>query len=671
MANDSSAFQAEGKNLEHLMRDGAYSIPLYQRPYVWKTEQNSRLWEDVCGCFESGTNHFLGSLVLMNYKRDKTSQPGQADELNDRAVKVYSVVDGQQRLMSITLMLAAVCADMYKYEDMFKNLPDVDQQNLEDWDVIKVEMMNCLVVREDRDYHSKTGKGHIPRVIPGRTSYEAYKSAMNRETDGIGKRSRTSRAYRYYENEVRKLRECALPITKESQPNRVGASAAEFLGFYQRLYVAIARRMIFVRIVCAEEEDPFQVFESLNGTGLDLTSSDRIKNQLMGKGSTENPPFTMSNVSSEWENLREKVRGQTKRRDEPSRESDLDKFFGVLLFVKRHERVSRKDLPKEFAHAYFDRGWDVRRTFRDLLASADNYRAIVRQEPIELSSGKMWKPGEDLAEVLNGIQSNNPKQSLVPLMAAADAVGIESREFDQIANVLLVMLVRHKVCERPENELDKAFGEFCERISEDTVDSAISLLKTHTVGDEAFRRAFSELEFDPDKSSEMDRARYYLTSIENYLRRQDDGNDRLNTGETLPVEHIIPQDFIPEDWFEGYPEEAARFKGESGEDDEEYRQEFLTSTIQGIGNLCLLRKAENSKASNKNFKKKLEVYRTPAKTGESPRGTFKLVDQIVENKMVIDGQERVIVEEGKTFSTDAVQRRAEVLADYALKIWKN
>lgn len=62
--------------------------------------------------------------------------------------------------------------------------------------------------------------------------------------------------------------------------------------------------MKFVRILCSESEDPFQVFESLNGTGLSLTGADRIKNKLMGMGANGAFRMPMSKIDAEWKKLR-------------------------------------------------------------------------------------------------------------------------------------------------------------------------------------------------------------------------------------------------------------------------------------------------------------------------------------------------------------------------------
>src|SRR4051812_18909525 len=96
-------------------RDVRYIVPLYQRPYVWKEdEQWDPLWQDILTLIEhqeSGNgqhySHFMGALVL-----DQMIQaPGK--------IPVYTVIDGQQRLTTLQVLLSAVAnvADELGAED--------------------------------------------------------------------------------------------------------------------------------------------------------------------------------------------------------------------------------------------------------------------------------------------------------------------------------------------------------------------------------------------------------------------------------------------------------------------------------------------------------------------------------------------------------------------------
>ncbi len=79
-----------------------YQVPLYQRTYSWRKAQHERLWDDVVKLADDRTDspaitHFIGSLVLAP---SPSSNPGGTTE--------YLVVDGQQRLTTLTLLLAAI-----------------------------------------------------------------------------------------------------------------------------------------------------------------------------------------------------------------------------------------------------------------------------------------------------------------------------------------------------------------------------------------------------------------------------------------------------------------------------------------------------------------------------------------------------------------------------------
>lgn len=78
-----------------LDKNRAYKVPIYQRPYVWSEEQWQELYDDLLGLADSDV-HFLGSVVVVS------------DQKTSAAVEYYQVVDGQQRLATILIWLAAL-----------------------------------------------------------------------------------------------------------------------------------------------------------------------------------------------------------------------------------------------------------------------------------------------------------------------------------------------------------------------------------------------------------------------------------------------------------------------------------------------------------------------------------------------------------------------------------
>ena len=213
--------------------------------------------------------------------------------------------------------------------------------------------------------------------------------------------------------------------------------------------------------------------------------------------------------------------------------------------------------------------------------------------------------------------------------------------------------------------LDRFFEQFCKDIKDKTTEEVLEGLIIRQPSDAAFEASFVSLTFDVGKSAEIARARYYLECIENYLRNKS-GDCNLDPTEEFTLEHVIPQTFDPEKWFADYPEQIIPFQGE---DAVRELDRFRDTTINSIGNMCLLRRAENSSASNSSFIEKVAAYQHPDDTGKTAADTFRLVGQIV-NTHMDDGEESVgLINEGSTFDSSSVEKRASVLARYALKIW--
>lgn len=208
-----------------------YEIPLYQRTYDWKRAQFEKLWEDIKDLAESKSTdptaeHFLGTLVL-----DSGHQMP-----SDRT---YLVVDGQQRLTTLTMLLAAM-RDVYK-----ENFPDAS-------DAAEIEE-NVLVHRH------KTTHPERFRLWPTQADREIFVEII----DGNPSTSETSNlieAYKYFRSELLKA---------------VGNLNKSHL---DRIQDATLNGLRFVTIVAEAGDNVYSIFESLNNTGLKLTQGDLLRN---------------------------------------------------------------------------------------------------------------------------------------------------------------------------------------------------------------------------------------------------------------------------------------------------------------------------------------------------------------------------------------------------------
>ena len=206
-----------------------FIVPFFQRHYEWEKPHWQRLLEDVITLTEeaAGTKHFLGPLVCSPFH----PVPG--------GVPSYQLIDGQQRLATITIMLAA-----------FR-------------DAAKITGLDTLAEEIHEDYltHRRQKGIHRFKVVPGlddRPAYEAVidsKASLTTESKGI------IGAYSFFRRELKSL------IVNGDEK-----AARDFL-------IAATARLSLV-VITVGEENPYEIFESLNSTGLPLAEADLIRNFL-------------------------------------------------------------------------------------------------------------------------------------------------------------------------------------------------------------------------------------------------------------------------------------------------------------------------------------------------------------------------------------------------------
>jgi Uncharacterized conserved protein len=93
--------QPQLMSVNDLFANSLFQVPDYQRAYAWEQKQWDDLWEDVREGMRTGTTHFLGTVVLMDQDDSRRDEEG-------RPLRVFDVVDGQQRLTTLCLLLLAV-----------------------------------------------------------------------------------------------------------------------------------------------------------------------------------------------------------------------------------------------------------------------------------------------------------------------------------------------------------------------------------------------------------------------------------------------------------------------------------------------------------------------------------------------------------------------------------
>ncbi|MEU1845052.1 GmrSD restriction endonuclease domain-containing protein [Micromonospora sediminicola] len=209
-----------------------YRVPLYQRTYSWTDSQLDRLWEDICKLADErigdpSLTHFIGSLVLAP---SPTNGPAGVSE--------FLVVDGQQRLTTLSILLCALRDHRAQHEDP-GHRDRIDQEYL----------------------INKWKPAHRLKVVPTQADRPAYEACLD-ATPQAGGSDRVGAAYRFFVAQLAAVDDPDDPLD------------------IQRIEDAVISGMALVSVVAQAGDNVYRIFESLNNTGLKLTQADLLRNYL-------------------------------------------------------------------------------------------------------------------------------------------------------------------------------------------------------------------------------------------------------------------------------------------------------------------------------------------------------------------------------------------------------
>ena len=205
-----------------------FIVPIFQRDYSWGTKQCKQLWDDIVrvGSDENAKSHFLGSVVYV------------AAGNTNAAITRWLLIDGQQRITTIILLLAALRDRMLELGLHDEDVPSADE--IEDYYLINRHGQN------DRRY-----KLHLRRA-----DHETVSALLDKR----GIPTIASDAVKENYNFLRNL-----------------VSNSEI----KTVYAGIAKLVVVDVCLTRGQDDPQMIFESLNSTGLDLTQADLIRNFVL------------------------------------------------------------------------------------------------------------------------------------------------------------------------------------------------------------------------------------------------------------------------------------------------------------------------------------------------------------------------------------------------------
>lgn len=204
--------------------DKRFVIPVYQRNYDWKTENCKQLYDDLIKVIRRGRkSHFFGSIVSVH---------------NDGEFNEYLVIDGQQRLTTISLLLLAM------YNLMKNGVLTPEKGNLAE------KIYKTYLIDEWQDDDTRI------KLKPVKNDRNAFGKLFDEESEHIPDSNLTIN-YNYFYSRIQKEE-----ITLDE------------------LYEAVTKLEI-INITLNQDDNPQLIFESLNSTGVALSEGDKIRNFIL------------------------------------------------------------------------------------------------------------------------------------------------------------------------------------------------------------------------------------------------------------------------------------------------------------------------------------------------------------------------------------------------------
>ncbi|GAI06819.1 unnamed protein product, partial [marine sediment metagenome] len=209
--------------------------PLFQRPYSWRKDNVKQLWYDLIATKDENDefSHFFGSFVTMPI-------PSSASQ-----VSKYTIIDGQQRIVTTYILLAAIRNRIIELESDSELKDEIDEKYL----INKFDPLGKY------------------KVVPTQADKSIFFKIIDELSPDLDDNHKITETYEYFQKELSKLNDLdGLILLKDT----------------------LLSKFSVVDITLENNDDPYLIFESLNATGTPLTQADLIRNYLFMRISEDN-----------------------------------------------------------------------------------------------------------------------------------------------------------------------------------------------------------------------------------------------------------------------------------------------------------------------------------------------------------------------------------------------
>lgn len=481
------SFEAKDYPISDILNKAVFNIPRNQRRYVWKKEHWSALFEDLVFSISQEKPHFVGSIVL------------EGDRKKD-GLEYYTIIDGQQRLTTITLLLLAIMKHFHENsmsDDFLGTVSYVQAKNNRNQDYV---ILNS-------DYHTSL-KCLVEGTLDLEDKQQSISSFVDTHVLSRKKDSALGDAIKYFYSAIKEDIEKA-----EDIPERLGNLRTALL------------EMTAVRIVSSSEEDSYTIFEILNARGQELESHELLKNYIMRY---IQPVERRDDAKTKWE--------------------DLERNIGTALekFIKHYATHRFGDIRKKFSSPYqaiqqFTRGQDIGKLFDDIVLKSEYYDRIVH--PSKGEEGNCTETEFDIFDFFRAKRFEQFRPILLSLIHQKELENLSAERYELTLKYIYNFFVCYTIIgEEKSNKLEDVVFKYArlfeEKFSDDLLQEFADNLKRKLPSLEWFQNAFRNVgwseHYDLYKGEKnKKRVQIILEVLEKFMSQSHSVNK-------FTIEHIIP-----------------------------------------------------------------------------------------------------------------------------------
>ncbi|WP_445176694.1 DUF262 domain-containing protein [Microcoleus sp.] len=509
-----------------LMSNGKiYRVPPFQRDYSWTEENWEDLWQDILMLHNNlSVSHYMGAIVLQS---------------STTADKEFTVIDGQQRLATLSIIAVAVIEKIRQLVE--QNVQP--EANRERQEILKRTYLG------DRDPRSLR---YSSKLFLNENNDDFYQSNLInlRKPLNIRALSKSNQllweAFDYFSKELEKLPD----IFQD------GEKLTAFLGD------TVAQRLLFIQISVEDELNAYTVFETLNARGLELTSTDLLKNYLFSlfKG-----PDDLKAAQRQWKHIINMVQME-----------DFPAFLRYYLSLN-HSRVRRERLFKLVRESVKK----AQQAF-DLLDELENFSSLF--VALGNPNDEFWRDTPKNQPYIRALNLFRVKQVYPTLFAAYQKFSPE--DFTRLLKLVVAISFRYSIVSSLNpNDLESLYNKAALDITSGKITGTRQVfdeLRPVYVKDEKFQQDFSLLSIST-KGQKRKLVGYIFCNLE-----ADASGIEVNE-ESFSIEHILPEK-PTDDWRENFTEIQ------------------IEDMVYRLGNLTLLEPSFNRDIGQKKYSIKVEKY---------------------------------------------------------------